>query len=101
MRTDDEKKKELMKFLHERVFDPILTSPDSSESLKRGVRSTIMRMNQRDPLGMVQYYWSAIQGTDRSIRFAENMKSEGFVRFEDKEILEEFRTKFGDDWLNS
>src|SRR5690242_5884059 len=79
-RTDD-KKRELMAFLHERVFDPILGSPDASERLKTGVRFTIMRMNERDPLGMVQYYWSAVHGTDRSIRFAADMRNEGYTRF--------------------
>jgi hypothetical protein len=52
-------------------------------------------------LGMVTYYWSAIHGTDRSIRFAADMRSEGYTRFEDREILEEFRIRFGDDWLRS
>jgi hypothetical protein len=98
-RTDDEKKAELMAFLRERVFDPILNSPDASVRLKTGVRYTIMRMNKRDPFGMVQYYWSAVQGTDRSIRFADDMREEGFTRFEDPAVLEEFRVRFGDDWL--
>ena len=100
-RTDEEKKDELMAFLHEMVFDPILTSAEASERLKTGVRYTIMRMKERDPLGMVQYYWSAIRGTDRSIRFAEDMRREGFSRFEDEEILEQFRVRFGDAWLRS
>jgi hypothetical protein len=99
--TDDDKKQDLMAFLHERVFDPILNSPNASERLKTGVRYTIMRMNERDSLGMVTYYWSAIQGTDRSIRFADDMRTEGFTRFEDREILEDFRVRFGDDWLRS
>ncbi len=90
-----------MAFLHERVFDPILNSPDASARLKTGVRYTIMRMNERDPLGMVQYYWSAVQGTDRSIRFADDMRVEGFTRFEDPAVLEEFRIRFGDDWIRS
>lgn len=95
------KKAELMAFLHEHVFDPILESPQASERLKRGVRLTIMRMNERDPAGMVQYYWSAIVGTDRSINFAEDMRSEGFSRFEDPGIIDEFRRRFGDRWLAS
>jgi hypothetical protein len=42
--------------------DPILTAATASESLKMGVRYTIMRMEQRDAAGMIQYYWSAIVG---------------------------------------
>jgi len=59
-----------MDFLHQRIFDPILQSPAASEKLKQGVRLTIMRMEQRDAVGMIQYYWSAIIGTEKSIGFA-------------------------------
>lgn len=97
--TDDDKKQEVMAFLHEHVFDPILESSVASNGLKQGVRGTIMRMNQRDPAGMVQYFWSAIVGTDRSIPFADEMKREGFTRFEDNRVLEDFRRRFGDAWL--
>jgi len=86
-----------MDFLHQHVFDPILQSPAASEKLKQGVRYTIMRLEQRDAEGMVQYYWSAIIGTERSIGFAALMRQEGFGRFE--EALEDFRVRFDDDFL--
>lgn len=95
----DRKEKEIMGFLHERIFDPILSSSDASESLKQGVRYTIMRMEQRDAAGMVHYYWSAIIGTERSIGFAARMRAEGFTRFE--EALEEFRLRFTDRFLRA
>lgn len=101
MPSDDDKKKELMGFLHERVFDPILQSPRASERLKTGVRYTIMRMNERDAAAARHYYWSAIIGTDRSIRFADDMRREGFTRFEDEAVLDEFRRLFNDEWLRA
>jgi hypothetical protein len=91
------KEKEIMDFLHERIFDPILTSPDASEKLKQGVRLTIMRLEERDAAGMIQYYWSAIVGTERSIGFAALMRKEGFGRFE--EAIDEFRVHFNDKFL--
>ncbi len=91
------KEAEIMNFLHSRVFDPILQSPLASEKLKQGVRYTIMRMEQRDAEGMVQYYWSAIIGTEHSVSFAALMCQEGFARFE--EALEEFRVRFDDNFL--
>lgn len=91
------KKDEIMQYLHLNVFDPILNSPTASESLKKGVRLTIIRMNERDAKGMLQYYWSAIIGTERSTKFAKMMKDEGFTRFE--ELLEDFRERFNDKWL--
>ena len=40
------KEQELMSFLHEKVFDPILSSPKASHSTKSGVHLTIARMNK-------------------------------------------------------
>lgn len=91
------KEQEIMDFLHEHIFDPVLTSTTASESLRQGVRLTIIRMGQRDAAGMVQYYWSAIIGTERSIGFAARLRQEGFTRFE--EALEEFRVRFDNAFL--
>ena len=91
------KEQEIMNFLHSRVFEPIQQSPIASEKLKTGVRYTIMRMEERDAMGMVQYYWSAIIGTERSKGFAAQMRKEGFGRFE--EALEEFRELFDEKFL--
>jgi hypothetical protein len=91
------KEEEIMQFLHERVFDPVLNSPTASKELKQGVRLTILRMQNRDALGMVSYFWSAVTGTEKSVRFAKMMEQEGFDRFE--EALVEFRDRFGDLWI--
>lgn len=93
------KKEEIMAFLHEKVFDPILDSKTASESLKKGVRLTIMRMNERDEGGMISYYWSAVIGTERSTSFARQMREEGYTRFE--EVIDEFRERFNDKWLRA
>ena len=91
------KEREIMDFLDERIFQPILSSPRASQKLKQGVRYTIMRLEERDAAGMIQYYWSAIVGTERGIGFAAQMRKEGFERFE--EAIEEFRVRFTDDFL--
>lgn len=93
------KKREVLSYLHQNVFDPILDSPIASEKLKQGIRLTIMRMNERDAQGIVQYYWSAVIGTERSVGFSGRMREEGFTRFE--EIIEDFRSRFNDAWLRS
>lgn len=92
-----QKEQEVMAFLHERIFDPVLNAAGASQSLKQGIRMTMMRMGQRNAAGMIQYYWSAIIGTERSIGFAARMRAEGFTRFE--EALEEFRVRFDDAYL--
>jgi hypothetical protein len=91
------KEDEIMTFLHERVFDPILKSPEAPENLKQGVRLTIARLWERDAAGMIKFYWSAIAGTERSIDFAALLRKAGFTRFE--EVVEEFNQRFNDAWL--
>ncbi|WP_111309599.1 hypothetical protein [Confluentibacter sediminis] len=93
------KEKQIMDYLMGNVFSPILESEKASNSLKQGVRSTIMRLNERNAVGMLSYYWSAIIGTEKSTKFARLMKKEGFVRFE--ELIDDFREKFNDKWLKS
>jgi len=91
------KERQIMDFLHSHIFDQILESADASEKLKQGVRLTITRLQERDAKGMIQYYWSAIVGTERSVGFAALMRQEGFSRFE--EAIDEFRIHFNDRWL--
>lgn len=93
------KKDEILEFLSENVFDPILTSKTASKELKAGVNLTIARLKQRDAVGIAQYFWAAIAGTDRSTKFAKRMKDEGFTRFE--EVRKKFKKKFDDEWLSS
>ncbi|MGO4906306.1 hypothetical protein [Flavobacterium sp. W20_MBD1_R3] len=91
------KQMEIMNFLQERVFEPILTSTASNQ-IKQGVRLTITRLeNQNDAAGMLKYYWSAIAGKGNAIEFSDKLKDAGYIRFE--EIFEEFREKFSDAWL--
>lgn len=90
------KEEELMTFLHEKVFDPILNSKEASASVKSGVNLTIGRMNRLSAEKMVHYFWSAL-ATDNAISFSKKMKEEGLPRFED--VLEEFRDRFNDAWL--
>ena len=91
------KEEEMMGFLGERIFNPILTSVQASAELKKGVRFTIMRMNNLDALGMMKYFCTAVSGTDKSVSFSRRMRKEGFLRFED--IQNDFFKQFDDAWL--
>jgi len=93
------KEQEIMNFLSDKVFEPVLCSTTASKELKSGINLTKTRMNQRNAEGMIQYYWSAIVGTERSTKFARMMREEGFTRFE--ETIDEFRDRFNDEWLVS
>ncbi|GAA0778373.1 hypothetical protein GCM10008908_35200 [Clostridium subterminale] len=90
------KEQELMDFLHQRVFDPILNSTTSPSKIKSGVNLTVARMSSLSAEKMVQYFWSAL-ATENAITFSKHLKAEGLIRFED--VMEEFRDKFNDRWL--
>lgn len=90
------KEQELMEFLHEKVFDPIINSTTVSSKIKSGINLTISRMNRLNAEKMVQYFWSAL-ATENAITFSKHMKDEGLTRFED--VMEEFRDRFNDSWL--
>lgn len=92
------KEQELMGFLYEKVFDPILISKTASSKIKSGVNLTISRMNKLNAEKMVQYFWSAL-ATENAIAFSNQMKAEGLTRFED--VMEEFRDRFNDNWIKS
>jgi hypothetical protein len=92
------KEQEIMEFLHQRVFDLVLNSPNASSKIKSGVNLTIGRMNRLNAEKMVQYFWSAL-ATENAIEFSKHMKAEGLTRFED--VMEEFRDKFNDAWIRS
>ncbi len=93
------KEQEILDFLHARVFDHITESANASTTLKQGVRLTIMRLEQQSAVDMVNYYRSAMIGTDRSSEFARLMRNEGFTRFE--QVIDEFRDRFNDEWLSA
>lgn len=93
------KEDELMDYLERNVFQPALNHPRATNEIKAGVRMTQMRMRRRDAAGMIIYFWSAVIGTDKSKKFARQMRQLGLTRFE--EVLEGFRDKFNDDWLAS
>ncbi|MGN1002422.1 MAG: hypothetical protein ACI4PC_06590 [Oscillospiraceae bacterium] len=90
------KEQEIMDFLHEKVFDPILDSRDAPGNIKSGVNLTISRMSRLNAEKMIQYFWSAL-ATDNAISFSKKVKAEGLPRFED--VFEEFRDRFNDEWL--
>ncbi len=69
------------------------------KDIEAGVHRTIDSFKAQDAAGMIEHYWKSIRGTDGSIAFSGMLKQHGFKRFED--VLEEFRIRFNNEWLNS
>jgi hypothetical protein len=93
------KELELLNYLKQKVFNPILTSDSASFKLKQGVRHTVNTMRKLDAKGMLSYYWNSIIGSSKSRSFSKLMKEEGFTRFE--EVVDEMRVKFDDKWFRN
>lgn len=100
--TEMDKKREFVTYLEENIWSEAerVGKENNNMTLVKGIRLTRIRITQLPTAEkMVHYFWSAIQGTDKSINFSEIMKEYGLTRFED--VLEEVRTRFNDDWLRA
>lgn len=95
------KEEEILNYLDSKIFTPIVESEEVPKNIKNGIRITRSRMKQLSAEKMVEYYWHSIIGTEnnRSINFAELLKENNLVRFED--VMEEFRVKFGNEFIRS
>ena len=92
---------EMLAYLHQHVFDLILSSENASNSAKGGARLTAYRLEEfKDkPDGASKihhFFWSAVSGTEKSIRFFDILKTEKLPSFE-AEIVE-FRRRWENDW---
>lgn len=96
----EDKAREIRAFLYSRVFNPVLSSPTASPYLKQGIMNTIRRMQGMDADDMVRYiHWLIEHGSETSGHFADQMRAEGFARFEDVRL--EFDLRFSRVWQRS
>lgn len=102
METTNQKAQEIKEYLNNKVFTPALDYGKVHKNLKviQGVNLTKMRINRLvKPEQVMQYFWSAIIGTEKSMSFYHILKNVGVTTFEDIQV--EFRERFNDAWLNS
>ena len=90
---------EMDNYFNTKLFEPTIkyATDNNIKEIAQGARYTRMRMSQLDSKKKLQYFWSAIQGTEKSIKFSKLLKDNGVLRFED--ILEEVREKFNDEYF--
>lgn len=97
--TETQRCQEMDNYFNAKLFEPTIkyATDNNIKEIAQGARYTRMRMSQLDSKKKLQYFWSAIQGTEKSIKFSKLLKDNGVLRFED--ILEEVRVKFNDDYF--
>jgi len=93
------KKREILNFLDDKIFFVLKEDKSIPSSVKSGLRLTRARISALPANSIVQYIWSAITGTDKSVKMYEAMKQCKLTTFED--VIEEFREKFDDKWMGA
>jgi hypothetical protein len=99
---EERKKKVLMDYLEENVWSKAerVGKENNDRHLVQGIRLTRLRMSQLPTAEkMIRFFWSAIEGTQRSINFYDIMKQYNLVTFED--LFKDIRVKFNDEWIRS
>lgn len=87
------KEQEILDFLEETMFTPILKSASTSERFKTATRGLRLRMKQRNAQGMIQYFWSTVaDASAKHAKYGRMLQNEGFSSFED--VVNEFRIRF-------
>lgn len=100
--TEESKKQEFTNFIENEVWSKAekVGIEHKDRHLVQGIRLTRYRMTQLPTAEkMVHFFWSAVEGTEKSINFYDIMKQYDLTTFED--ILTEVRKRFNDDWLRS
>lgn len=99
--TERQKQKEIMEYFDEKIFQPALSfaKENRNTTVLRGVNLTKARMSRLPSDKMIMFFWHAIVGTDKSIKFSDILKENGILRFED--VMEEVRVKFDSKFLKS
>ncbi|HUB29727.1 MAG TPA: hypothetical protein VL967_08515 [Terracidiphilus sp.] len=87
------RRQEIYEWLYRRLWEPALNSPRATKEIRQGVALTRLRMELRPTsTAMLDYFWRAVRGTDKSIRFPDILRAAGLERFED--VFDEFRRVF-------
>lgn len=99
--TQLEKQKEMIDWLDENMFNinSRLGKEIKNKQIINGTNLTRGRMLQLPPEKMILFVYSAINGTNKSVRFYGILRENNAVTFED--VFDEFKEKFNNEWLNS
>lgn len=98
--TEQERKKEMLNYFNETIFEPAIQygKEHNIPKMSQGARYTRMRFMLLSSDRILQYFWSAIIGTEKSIPFSKLLRDNNVLRFED--IIDEVRDKFSNEYFN-
>lgn len=91
------KEQEIMAYLQEKVFDPVLQSGAASKEDKKRIRFTIMCMNKLSAESMIEYFNNSLLKCENDL--SRSLKDKDLPSFNDVET--EFNNKFNEIWLKN
>lgn len=91
------KEQELLTFLYDNFFSPVLSSRKTTQELKKHIRDIMMAFKDRSADGMINYFWSTIAGEETRTLLEKRLEDEGFLEFE--QVVDKFKMEFNEEWL--
>lgn len=91
------KEQEVLTFLYNDFFNPVLSSKRTSEELKKNIQDTMLALSDRSAEGIIRYFWSTIAGDEMRTILIKRLEEEGFLEFD--KIINKFKMHFNEEWL--
>lgn len=93
------KKQELLNYLQNELFNPIIYSPNTSAELKYDFITILDTITHFSAEGILLYFWNMMANDEVKMIFTNRLMDEGFYNY--PELIENFKDHFTYDWLLS
>ncbi len=93
------KKEQLLNFLDENLFNPIILAPYVSSQLKKDFSHTREMLKDFSAEGILYYMWNTFANKDSEIIISNRLMDEGFKLYD--QVLTTFKQEFSYEWLLS
>lgn len=94
-----DKKQELLDFLQEELFNPVINSPFVSSELKYDFITILDTIKHFSAEGILLYFWNMMANDEVQMIFSNRLMDEGFYNY--TELLGTFKNHFTYEWLLS
>jgi hypothetical protein len=93
------KKQELLNFLQEELFYPVILSPYMSEELKYDFATILETIKHFSAEGILLYFWNMMANDEVQMIFSNRLMDEGFYNY--SALVDTFKHHFTYEWLIS
>lgn len=93
------KKEELLAFLNDELFNPILQSTHTSSELKYDFEQLLATISHFSVEGILIYFWTTMTHAEIKMIFSHRLEEEASLDFHS--FLDQFRSYFTYEWLRS